>query len=129
MIYAVVIVFSLQIITVILHDYELHRVCPFFGGEYNNNHNTKYASGGRGLPVVELPSCPGRFVLKGTFGFVPRPHAARARHNVRTALGAFKILGGARGGGAWLGAEAILEGDFEVTTETVQYPSAHKNNV
>ncbi|CAM9358231.1 unnamed protein product [Ectocarpus sp. 12 AP-2014] len=70
------------------------------------------ASGGRGLPLSEIPSCPGRFVLRGTCG--APANAARAKHNVRTALSAFAALGGI--GGTWLrGETAILEGDHEAT--------------
>ncbi|CAM9228108.1 unnamed protein product, partial [Ectocarpus sp. 6 AP-2014] len=70
------------------------------------------ASGGRGLPLSEIPSCPGRFVLKGTCG--APANAARAKHNVRTALSAFAALGGI--GGTWLRGEAeILEGVHEAT--------------
>ncbi|CAB1105883.1 unnamed protein product [Ectocarpus sp. CCAP 1310/34] len=70
------------------------------------------ASGGRGLPLSEIPSCPGRFVLKGTCG--APANAARAKHNVRSALSAFAALGGI--GGTWLrGETAILEGDHEAT--------------
>ncbi|CAM9171887.1 unnamed protein product, partial [Laminaria digitata] len=65
-------------------------------------------SGGRGLPLSEMQSCPGRFVLRGTCG--TPSNAARSRHNVRTALGAFRALGGVVG--TWLRSdEAILEGD------------------
>ncbi|CAM9641801.1 unnamed protein product, partial [Ectocarpus sp. 4 AP-2014] len=70
------------------------------------------ASGGRGLPLSEIPSCPGRFVLRGTCG--APANAARAKHNVRSAISAFATLGGI--GGIWLGGEtAILEGDHEAT--------------
>lgn len=68
-------------------------------------------SGGRGLPLSEIPSCPGRFVLRGTCG--APANSARSTHNVRTALSAFGVLGGI--GGTWLRSEtAILEGDNEV---------------
>lgn len=68
-------------------------------------------TGGRGLPLSEIPLCPGRFVLRGTCG--GPPNRARSRHNVRTALSAFGALGGVSG--VWLrGEEAILEGDHAV---------------
>ncbi|CAM9100433.1 unnamed protein product [Scytosiphon promiscuus] len=69
-------------------------------------------SGGRGLPLSEVPSCPGRFVLRGTCG--APANAARAKHNVRASLSAFSDLGGVCG--TWLRSEqAILEGDDEAT--------------
>lgn len=70
--------------------------------------------GGRGLPLSEIPSCPGRFVLSGTCcGPAGKKNTARSRHNVRTALAAFDALGGVRG--VWLRSEeAILSGDHEV---------------
>ncbi|CAM9954999.1 unnamed protein product, partial [Pylaiella littoralis] len=69
-------------------------------------------SGGRGLPLSEIPLCPGRFVLRGTCG--GPPNKARSRHNVRAALSAFSALGGVSG--VWLrGEQAILEGDHTAT--------------
>lgn len=75
--------------------------------------------GGRGLPLSELPSCPGRFVLRGTCG--GPSNAARSRHNVRAALGAFKALGGIPGA-RLRSEEAILDGDHEVR-RAVSFPA------
>lgn len=88
--------------------------------------------GGRGLPLMELPSCPGRFVLRGTCGSSQRPSTATAKHNIKTALNAFKTMGGGwggRGGGvSWLGSEeTIMEGDFQVTALGVRFPWRTKN--
>lgn len=78
-------------------------------------------TGGRGLPLSEIPSCPGRFVLSGTCrggggaGANKTKNAARSRHNVRAALAAFEALGGVRG--VWLrGEEAVVGGDHEVSS-------------
>lgn len=83
---------------------------------------------------MELPSCPGRFVLRGTCSSSQRPNTATAKHNIRTALNAFKTMGGGRGGRGsgvpWLGSEeAIMEGDFQVTALSVRFPLLTNNTL